>query len=82
MEGTRRLPYLTYQRNLYAGEHPTMLAIEAARLDDNRRLIGSDLRRDPGSWTGGRNNIDVLDVLFSDAISMMLTGSVIARVAA
>ncbi len=72
MEGTHSLGYVHKGGNLYAAEPAATLTTEAARLTDNRRLIASDLRRDPGSWHGGRNNLDALDVLLGDCLAAML----------
>ncbi len=72
MNNHRLSHYVYSRRNLYAGEPTATLPLEAARLTDNRRLIAADLRRDPGSWHGGRNNIAVCDVLLGDCLGELL----------
>jgi hypothetical protein len=73
MKHTTILHNTTYGRNLYTGEPSAALPAEAERLRWNRAVIAEDLRRDPRSWASGRNNVDVLDVLFADAVAAMLT---------
>ncbi len=72
MEGNLTLHNGERGCNLYLREPTATLAAEAARLTDNRRLIVADLRHNPNSWHGGRNNIDVLDTLIGDALAEMM----------
>jgi hypothetical protein len=74
--------YVIENRNLYRDMPAALLPAEAARLDDNRRLIAADLRRDPGSWVNGPGCLAVCDVLFADAVAELTRRPMIAGVAA
>ncbi len=81
MEGIHTVPYVNLGGNLYRHKPTATLPIEAERLTHNRQLIADALAHDPASWHGGWGNIDVINVLFANAVSTMLAGSMIARVA-